>query len=467
MIIQKLEWLEPVDAASRLLPLGHLAFLDSAMPQARLGRYSYVAADPFGLFEVRGDRPFWNGAPADGGPLDALQALLRRFAMTRDPGLPPFQGGAIGTFSYEFAHCLEHLPRAPEPPWGHFPEAYLPFYDVVLAFDHEAKEVRLLSSGLPEAEPAARQTRALARADLVRSRLSGSRPALAENASIDRERWRSTFSRAAYRAAVSAVREAILDGEIFQANIAQRFSARTPSAFDPWSFYERLRRDNPAPFGAFLDQGARVIASSSPELLIAIDGERVEARPIKGTARRAQDVDEDRAAAARLLASEKDRAENTMIVDLLRNDLSRVCRPHTIAVPTLCGVESYAGVHHLVSSVTGLIGPNGTVTDLLAAVFPGGSVTGAPKIQAMRVITRTEVENRGVYCGSVACLGFDGMAAGNIAIRTVTIQDGWAVFHAGGGITALSDPEAEYDETLDKAERIFRAFEPPVARGGP
>jgi para-aminobenzoate synthetase component 1 len=459
MIVEKLPWCEPVDVAARLRPIGGLAFLDSAMRHPRLGRYSYVAADPFGFFEVRQGRPLWNGGALDGPPLATLQRLLHGFAHKRDVLLPPFQGGAVGVFSYEFGRCLEPLPAVPAPAWGSGPEACLAFYDVVVAFDHHLGQAWLLSSGLPETSAGQKRDRARRRADLVRSHLACAAPASPPCPAIARANWQSNFSPQQYRAAVAAVVEAILDGELFQANIAQRFMARLPQGFDPWGFYRQLRLDNPAPFAAFLDQGERVIASSSPELFATVEGDRVETRPIKGTARRADDPAADRAAADRLLASAKDRAENMMIVDLLRNDLSRVCRPDSVEVPTLCAMESYAGVHHLVSAVTGLLKPGCTAVDLLAAAFPGGSVTGAPKPQAMRVIARTEREERGAYCGSVACLGFDGTMSSNIAIRTVTIQGGHAAFQVGGGITALSDPEAEYQETFDKAERIFRAFE--------
>lgn len=250
----------------------------------------------------------------------------------------------------------------------------------------------------------------------------------------------------------------ILAGDVFQTNIAQRFSARLPTAFDPLSFYCRLRSINPAPFGALLRHGNLTIASSSPERFLKLEGRHVETRPIKGTIARSADSKEDRRRAEILLASEKDSAENIMIVDLLRNDLSRVCTAHSIDVPALCGLESYASVHHLVSVVTGELAAEQDAVTLLRACFPGGSITGAPKIRSMEIIAEIEHVARQVYCGAIGFIGFDGHMDTSIAIRTATIHGDLAVFHAGGGITAMSDAEAEYEETLVKGQRLFDAF---------
>ncbi|MFJ5488902.1 aminodeoxychorismate synthase component I, partial [Hansschlegelia beijingensis] len=268
----------------------------------------------------------------------------------------------------------------------------------------------------------------------------------------------SNFDRAAYEAAIARTVEYVLAGDIFQANVAQRFLAELPEGFDAWAFYRRLRTRNAAPFAAYLDFGDVVVASSSPERFVRVEGDHVEARPIKGTAKRWTDPIADGSSSRALLGSEKDRAENVMIVDLLRNDLSRVCRPGTVEVPTLCGLETYASVHHLVSVVTGRLREGLGVVDLLRASFPGGSITGAPKLRAMEIITEIERHARGVYCGSIGWIGFTGDADFNIAIRTATLARGKALFQAGGGITALSDPAAEYDETLTKARAVFDAF---------
>jgi para-aminobenzoate synthetase component 1 len=460
MDVRELDQIDPVGAAERLRGLSCLTFLDSAMRHPALGRYSYVAADPFGSFVVSDGGARWNGEPIAGEPLALLGELIARYAQEHRPELPPFQGGAAGFIAYEFNRLIERLPAVADPWARPLPQACLHFYDVVLAFDHAEDRAFLISTGWPEEDAERRAGRAAARADAFLDHLA--RPeCLADTGalpSIPPERWRSNFTRPAYEAAVQKVIDYILAGDIFQANIAQRFAAELPGDFDSWRFYKHLRHVNAAPFAAFLDCGDFTIASSSPERFLKVEGRRVETRPIKGTVRRAPDPAEDEARKAELLASEKDRAENLMIVDLLRNDLSRTCRPHSVETPVLCGVESYASVHHLVSVVTGELEAGRTAMDLLRGAFPGGSITGAPKVRAMEIISEIEREARGVYCGNIGFFGFNGHADMNIAIRTVLMKEGRAVFQAGGGITALSDPEAEYEETLAKASRIFEAF---------
>jgi para-aminobenzoate synthetase component 1 len=448
--------MEPAAAALRLARLPGLSWLDSAMLQPELGRWSYVAADPFGHLVARDGRATWRGSPLPGPPLDALKRLLADFALPAIPGGPPFQGGAIGTVAYEFGRSLERLP-APAHPEPAIPDIDFALFDVVLAFDHARQTAILLSSGLPEREGPEREARARRRADEVLALLQAP-PAEPRVVPVPPEAWSSNFTREAFEEAVRRTVEYILAGDIFQANIAQRFTARLPAGFDPLGFYTVLRRVNAAPFAAFLDRGAYHVASSSPERFLLVEGRDVETRPIKGTIRRGRMPEEDFARAAVLADSEKDRAENVMIVDLMRNDLSRVCEPASVQVPKLCSLETYASVHHLVSVVTGRLEPDAGPTDLVVACFPGGSITGAPKLRAMEIITEIERHARGVYCGSIGWIGFSGGMDLNIAIRTVTFREGDAIFHAGGGITALSEPAAEYEETLAKADRLFGAF---------
>src|SRR5690606_22147538 len=246
-------------------------------------------------------------------------------------------------------------------------------------------------------------------------------------------------------------------GDIFEACIAQCFHAPMPH-LTPWQLYQRLRQFNPAPFAAYIHAGHYHIASASPERFLKLQHRQVEARPIKGTRPRDTDFSKDQALANELLASEKDWAENVMIVDLLRNDLSRVCQDHSVQVPQLCGLESYVTVHHLVSVITGKLKNNHQIVDLLRATFPGGSITGAPKIRAMEIIGEIEQIVRGPYCGSVGYFGFDGHMDTSIAIRTFAIKDQTVTFHAGGAIVADSDPLAEYQETLDKAAALKRSL---------
>jgi para-aminobenzoate synthetase component I len=274
------------------------------------------------------------------------------------------------------------------------------------------------------------------------------------------EGWSSNFTREDYEKAIAQTVEYILAGDIFQANITQMFSAPMPEDFDPLAFYRVLRLKNPATFAAFMDYGDIQIASSSPERLLRYDSTTVEARPIKGTRRRDPDPSRDAALIADLTSSRKDRAENVMIVDLLRNDLSRVSKPGTVKVPVLCGLETYANVHHLVSAITSELRDNSTIGDLIGATFPGGSITGAPKIRAMEIIAEIERTPRGVYCGTIGYIGFNGRVDLNIAIRTAQFANGIARVQGGGGITARSSPAAEYEESLTKIKRIMEAFRP-------
>lgn len=452
----RIDFLDPAEAAAKLRPLGGLAFLDSAMRHATLGRFSYVAAAPFARFTVDGTGAMLNATRLDGPPLERLREVLARYTVDRLPGAAPFQGGAIGAIGYDFAHHLERLDRPPGLR-AHAAVLRLNLYDTILAFDHEERTATIFASGHPAAGTDARRERALTRMDEVAAVLAGPVPPLAPMPETPPD-WRSSVTRESYGRSIEAIRDYILAGDIYQANFAQAFEASLPEGFDAFAFYLGLRAANPAPFAAFLEDEALAICSSSPERFLKLAGRAVETRPIKGTAPRSADPATDAALAAALLASEKDRAENVMIVDLLRNDIARVCQPDSVEVPVLCGLETYASVHHLVSVVTGELKDGADGLDLLAASFPGGSITGAPKIRAMDIITELEGRPRGTYCGSIGWIGFDGALDLNIAIRTVTIENGTATLQAGGGITVLSEPEAEYEETLAKASRVFAAF---------
>ena len=471
MIVIPFDCSDPMAVAARIRPLRHFAFLDSALVGSAFSRHAFFAADPFATFRVDGGRTFWNGEEIVPHPADsrlpgrrALADLAVRLALYRQrqvEGLPPFQGGAVGYVAYEFGRLLERLPSAPAPTEG-IAELELHFYDVVVACDLIDGRAYLISTGWPELEPGNRQRRARQRAEQFMARIEGPEPTETPFAGLDDPVFRINLGRADYEAAVARTRDYILAGDIFQANIARRMEVDLPVGFDAWGYYRALRAANPAPFAAFLDHGSVQIASSSPERLIEVRGGHVEVRPIKGTASRATDPTEDAARAAALVASEKDRAENVMIVDLLRSDLSAVCKPRTVKVPSLCAVETYASLHHLVSTVTGELEEGRTAVDALAAVFPGGSITGAPKIRAMEIVAELEKAPRDVYCGAIGYIGFDGAADFNIAIRTATFSGGRASLGAGGGITLLSDPAAEFDEAELKARRLVDAFRRPA-----
>ncbi|WP_395698579.1 aminodeoxychorismate synthase component I [Methylocella sp.] len=447
MLAHEIDFADPVEIASALRGLPFLTFLDSASVDGALGRYGFVAADPFERIEGRFRDPSWAGR---------LKSLLAEHAAALDPGLPPFQGGAAGLFSYDLGSSLERLPEAELDPLE-FPHLSLGLYDVVVAFDMIQRRAWIVSTGRPEREDAARRARAHARSEQFLALIREARRA--PEGVVSLEGWTSNFTRPAYERAVGEVIERILAGDIFQANLSQRFAAPTPEDFDSFGFYRVLRKLNPAPFAAYLEHDGFQIASASPERFLRVDGTFVETRPIKGTRPRfAHDALLDMLQTKALAESRKDRAENVMIVDLLRNDLSRVCAPGSVKVPHLCAVETYASVHHLVSTVTGRLAEGFSPVDLLAAAFPGGSITGAPKLRAMEIIAELERFARGPYCGAIGYLGFNGMMDLNIVIRTAAFRRGACVVQAGGGIVTASDPASEYVETLDKARRIFQAF---------
>jgi len=454
----------------RLAARRHCLFLDSALRDPVLGRYSFLAAEPFDFLRL----------PVDGAPAFAeLAARLAQFKSETIAELPPFQGGAAGLFSYDLARQLE---RVPAPRFDEFgvPAMAVGLYDVLIAFDHAQDRAWIISQGFPETEPYARRQRAAERLREVQSWLSNGAPASARPArpafdrlSADllpaeelapqfavptRPDLTSTFAEPEYLDVIRRAIEYIRAGDVFQVNLAQRLLY--PAIDDAVSLYLRLRRRNAATFAGYFDLGDFQIASASPERFLQSRGRDVETRPIKGTRRRLASPVADLFVGDELRASAKDRAENVMIVDLLRNDLSRVCTPESVCVPALCKVEAYEFVQHLVSVVRGKLRPEFGALDLLQAAFPGGSISGAPKVRATEIIAELEPTARGAYCGALGYVGFEGTCDTNILIRTITAGRGWWQAPVGGGIVAASTPEAEYAETWHKAEGLLRALQP-------
>jgi para-aminobenzoate synthetase component I len=501
--------------AERLRDLPGLAVLDSARA-GRRSRWTYVTADPLAVVtdagppgatfgparallarmggparvvvrahaDARGGEAAWPGgtAPRQGGAT---------FRVADDRDGPPFTGGLAGFVGYDVGRELERLPSvaiADQP----VPLLSLALHDWVVAVDR--REGRVLLCGRPVDGDEARLEARLAR---VRERLAAggprdvtigaTRPASGPDVPGDL-RFTSGLSRDEWIDRVERIREAIAAGELYQANLARRLEA--PFAGDPWPLFRALRTGDPATFAAYLDlgrasptdapgpsgargssggsdvsatpgvvAGPRAIISASPEPFLAVDAHgRVETDPIKGTRPRGRTRAEDRALAAELLGSEKDRAENVMIVDVLRNDLGRVCRPGSVRVPRLCRLERTAAVQHLVSTVVGRLAPGHDAFDLLAAAFPGGSITGAPKIRAMRLIEEVEPVRRGPYCGTALWLGPDGALGSSILIRTFVADGRRLTLHVGGGITRRSDAAEEWEETRAKARGPLRAI---------
>ncbi|HJU67888.1 MAG TPA: aminodeoxychorismate synthase component I [Gemmatimonadaceae bacterium] len=478
---------DPLDTASRFVGQPYVLFLDSARDPDRLGRYSFLAADPALLLRGNGSRTELvdlregSATHVAGNALEAARSVLAPHRVRQMDTLPPFQGGLAGYVAYDFGAVLERLPT-PRYDDLAIPDAMLALYDWVIAWDHRDERAWLVSTGAP-ATGADKESRAAERTAWVRQVLTGRRAPsrhavspeqrsqrraptprapMAPSFPVTGERaelvgLRSSFTHEAYLDAVRRVRDYILAGDIFQANLSQRLEA--PLRTKPWTLYTRLRAINPAPFAAYLDFHEVIIASASPERFLSLTPDGiVETRPIKGTRPRGTGPEHDAFLSRALADSEKDRAENLMIVDLLRNDLSRVADPRSVRVAELFALEHYSTVHHLVSTVTGQLATGRDALDLLAAAFPGGSITGAPKVRAMEIIAELEPSRRGVYCGTIGYLSFTGALDTSIVIRTYVALGEHVYFSVGGGIVADSDPEQEWRETLDKARALIEGL---------
>ena len=445
-----LDGIAPADAADAFRDLPGLALLESARP-GRAGRWSFLVAEPVAVLE--------GSAPGVDPFAEARAALARLDATPLPPGAPPFAGGLVGHLGYDLGRRLERLPVRAVDDQG-LPDLRLGLHPWAISWD--GRDGRAWLAGRAVDGDLAGLERALAG---VRARAETAvRVPLRGEPAFPRLAFRSEVDRATWTARVEAVRAAIAAGELYQANLTRRLVV--PFDGEPWSVFRRLRAGEPAAFTAFLDLGRaspgasrRAVVSASPEPFLALDaGGRVRTDPIKGTRPRGRTRPEDRALAAELLASGKDRAENTMIVDVLRNDLGRVCRPGSVRVPRLWRLERTPSVQHLVSTVTGRLAPGRDAFDLLAATFPGGSITGAPKIRAMELIESLEQVRRGPYCGAALWIDAGGAMGSSILIRTFVADGRRLTLHVGGGITWRSDPAAEWEETRTKARGPLRAI---------
>ena len=443
--------LDPIGLTSSFQDVDYPVLLDSALVRLGLGRYSYVTADPFLLVRSKGRQvvviEHGDVTEQEDNPFSVIQRLLADFKANRCDDGPPFQGGAIGYFGYEMGGLLERLPETAVDDLA-LPDMIVGFYDWVVAFDHASGRSWLVTTKFSRE----------GRAQWVRDRIAKGSDTSTSRNGLPTIAWnlRSNFTRERYVEAVRRVKRYIAAGDIYQANISQRFEANVDT--DAWTLYQSLRNTAPAPFGAYLGFPEFNVLSASPEQFLKVEDGFVETRPMKGTRPRGVTPEDDIRLGRELARSEKDRAENIMIVDLLRNDLGRVCIPGSIRVPELFTVEKYPNVHQLVSSVTGRLRPEHDAVDLLKACFPGGSVTGAPKIRAMEIIDEIERVQRGVYCGAIGYIGFDGSMQLSIPIRTMVLEGQRVYLQVGGGIVADSDPDAEYQETLDKARGGLEAL---------
>jgi len=427
----------------------YVFFLDSGMDHQKLGRYSFIGFDPFLVFRSK-----------EADPFEELKTLLADYRLDSSDTRIPFTGGAVGYLSYDLYRFLENVPTRAVDDIG-IPDCSIPFYDVVIAFDHLKDKAYISSSGFPELDETERLARARQRFESVKNRIeTAHRSAIAEPvappAPEEEPELTANFTKDEYIEAIRRAKEHISAGDIYQVNLSQRFTAALP--MDAADLFERLRKINPAPFSAYLDHGEVQIVSASPERFLSKRGRRIETRPIKGTRPRGRDYIEDEALKIELKASAKDNAEHVMIVDLERNDLGRVCEYGSILPTEFAILETYSTVFHLASTVSGTLREGVDAVDCLTNCFPGGSITGAPKIRSMEIIDSIEPNKRSAYTGAIGYIGFNGNMDMSVVIRTFIIKDGQAYFHVGGGIVADSDASAEYQETLDKAKALMESL---------
>ncbi len=443
------------------------AVLDSAgepSPRGRfpLARYSIIAQEPFGILEAQADGAWWHTTAGSeflaGDPLHLLQCVLERYRLPVECASVPFPAGAVGFLNYGLKALLEPCPNR-LPALSRLPLFRFAFYDAIATIDLHRREVVFSSTGLPEVG-ARRVIRAHERLEQLLARwqevLRGSHPfrlPVFRAGGVQRLWSRHEYTQALYR-----VKRYIADGDVYQVNLAQPFQARFEGALS--ALFLRARQVSPAPFTAFLRTDDYAIVSLSPERFLHLCPvtRRVHTRPIKGTRPRGSNEQEDRRLADDLRNSAKDRAEHIMIVDLERNDLGRVAQTGTVQVAELMALEGYAQVFHLTSTVEAVLRPEVDLAQILRATFPGGSITGAPKIRAMQIIEEVEPVAREVYTGAIGYIGFHGGIDLNVAIRTAVVRNGVITFHAGGGIVADSDADAEYEETLAKAQGWFESI---------
>ncbi len=417
-------------------------FLDSGYPHSQQGRYDIIAADPVCTLVTHGEitEIHQHGVVTHStdNPFDLVKQQLQAIGLVESSELP-FNGGAIGYFSYDLARRLEKLPLLAEDAEG-IAEMAVGIYSWAVIVDHQQQQSFLLAYQLDEVTWQA----LIAQFSQLPSQQS--HEAFQVTSPVQ-----SNMDKARYRTAFERIKHYLKEGDCYQVNLTQRFSANCLG--NPWMAYQALRELNAAPFSAYLNLPEVQILSSSPERFLRLADGIVETKPIKGTRPRKLDEAEDEQQRQQLVASDKDRAENLMIVDLLRNDISKTCSE--VKVPVIFDVETYTTVHHLVSTVTGVLADNQHALDLLKSCFPGGSITGAPKIRAMEIIEELEPHRRGVYCGSIGYIGFNGNMDTNIAIRTLVHSNHNIRFWAGGGIVNDSVVEEEYQECFDKAAALL------------
>ena len=429
-------------------------FLDSGYPYSQQGRFDILAAEPYTKLITQG--AITRIHTGNGVKLSMADPfLLLREALepeltdtVANPQNLPFCGGALGYFAYDLGRRLETLPSIAQDA-EHIPDMMMGLYDWAVIVDHQQQSSYLLGQG--------RDPLTLENWDKILQQFSQIPEDPDYETFCTTSPVSSNLSAESYADAFNTIMRYLREGDCYQVNLAQRFSARCQG--HPWIAYQRLRKLNPAPFSAYFNTPEVQVCSSSPERFLKVSGTQVETKPIKGTRPRHPNPEQNRIEIEQLKNSLKDRAENLMIVDLMRNDISKSCRFDSVHVPELFAVESFATVHHLVSTIYGELDEPVHSLDLLRDCFPGGSITGAPKIRAMEIIEELEPHRRGIYCGSLGYISFDGNMDTNIAIRTLVHSQGSIRFWAGGGLVIDSEVEAEYQESFDKAAALLNLLE--------
>lgn len=417
--------------------------LDSAMDKNKLGRYSFISSNPFKVLKYK---------DSEENPLNFLQEELRKYKVKNDTNLP-FIGGAVGYLSYDLGNYMEDLPRSAKDDLSVY-DLYFGLYDHVIVVDHLEEKTYIATPDLDMKKE--EEVAIYIENKIMEAEKNGVDSICYEEKEVEPTKLVSNFTRKEFEDSVEKVRQYIKSGDIYQANLTQRFSGKT--TLSSYELYRDLRRFSPAPFGAYLNFDDFNILSNSPERFIKCVDKKLETRPIKGTRPRGKNKEEDLKLQEELRNSEKDRAELLMIVDFERNDIGRISKIGSVKVPELFVIEPYANVNHLVATVVGELDDGKDAVDVIKATFPGGSITGAPKIRSMEIIDELEPTQRNVYTGSIGYIGFNGDMDLNIAIRTIVKKEDEVYFQVGGGMTWGSNPEEEYQETLDKAQSIMKAL---------
>ncbi|RRC96756.1 aminodeoxychorismate synthase component I [Amphritea balenae] len=433
-------------------------YLDSGKPAGRYGRYDIMSADPAAQLSYSDNQTLISGNGEEqqlsGNPFSHLQTLFEQYQQRcptpQQPELTelPFCGGILGYFSYDLGRSLETLPEQTQRDID-LPDMLVGIYSWALIIDHELKTTQLVTTPMHDKHQAQALLARFITPDLTTTK-ANSEFAL-------RSLFESNMSEAQYYDSLAKIADYIQAGDCYQVNFAQRFSADYEG--DAWAAYKLLREHAPTPYSAYIETTKGAILSLSPEQFLEVSGAKVTTKPIKGTRPRGDNPATDAQLKLALQDSEKDRSENLMIVDLMRNDISKVCQHGSVRVPKLFAVESYANVHHLVSTIVGQLDSSNTAIDLLEHSFPGGSITGAPKIRAMQIIDELEPNRRSIYCGSIGYLSFSGKLDTSITIRTLLCQNDKIHCWAGGGIVADSETADEYQETYNKVNNLLRPLE--------